>query len=114
VVDIRLVGDKKRAAGYVTKYAAKAIDSGVWQDPDSYTEAMAALAGRRTFATFGDWDGLDLSKPADDTTEWLPLAPLAEILSRAADGDAWAITILMRLRGEPDAEPSLFDPESPP
>jgi hypothetical protein len=55
VVDVRALNGASGAAGYVTKYATKAVGASIWTNAGRLDEAMGALAGRRCFQTFGDW-----------------------------------------------------------
>jgi len=101
IVDIRGLYSPRDLAGYVSKYAGKAIGPSVWRQPDAFAEAIAALAGRRLFATFGTWQGLELTRAPDDTTEWVVVCPLADVIERAKAGDAVAGAILSYLRRSP-------------
>jgi len=112
IVDIRRVPNAARAAGYVAKYAAKAIDHHIWQDSEAFHEAVTALRGRRTIITFGTWvrAGLTRMPPAD--AGWAPIAPLYRVLQDARGGKPESIRLvklLMRCRYE-----RAIDPRSPP
>lgn len=98
IVDIRRLNDSNAAAGYVAKYAAKALSPNVVRDPDRLTEAVITLHGRRTFSTFGTWTGLDLSRSPDDDDGWEPLCPLWVLIADAAKGGQDALEILRKLR----------------
>jgi len=97
IVDIRRIGDSARAAAYVAKYAGKSLDSRVWHDYHRLREAMTALAGRRTFQTFGTWTDLKLSRIPEDLDDWLPIAPLWKIMDQANAGDENSVHIVRYL-----------------
>jgi len=101
IVDICAIYSPRDVAGYVAKYAGKAIGPRVWRDPAAFADAIAALAGRRLFATFGIWKALRLSAAPDDTTDWVVVAPLSSVIARAAAGDLDACAILRYLRRSP-------------
>lgn len=105
IVDIRSMNGATGAAGYVTKYATKSINSAVWAHPDRLDEAMQALAGRRTFQTFGDWHALNLSKLPDDDTAWEPMCTLATLIREARDGDMDSRRVLSGLANNFDLGP---------
>jgi hypothetical protein len=98
VVDIRLIHGHDQAVDYVTKYASKPLHPATVRDNSRLQEAIVALRGRRLVLPFGTWHGIRLST-VNDATEWIALAPLGEILQRAASGDAWADAVLRILRG---------------
>lgn len=108
VVDIRVV-QSAEIARYVAKYAGKALDASITYDDRRLDEAIAALNGTRTFATFGTWRGLKLSKPPDCTCEWQTLDTLSNVLRRAAAGSAEDLAIVSRLKSCPDWEATLSE-----
>lgn len=99
IVDVKFVRDPIAAAGYVAKYAGKAIAANVWQNRSSLVEVITALAGRRTFNAFGSWRKLSLSRVASDDLEWTPIAPLHRLITLAASGDVAARQIMAQIRG---------------
>lgn len=104
VIDIRGIRNVAECCSYVAKYAAKAISPTVWKQPDKLQEAIVALAGSRTFATFGSFTGFKLSEPPPDDCGWIAIAPLHVVLQRAASGDADSVHLLRSLKGcVPDA-----------
>lgn len=103
VVDIRAVKNPEHAARYVTKYASKPMDPSVTKHTEHLTTAVKALTGRRLCTTFGTWRSLKLTAEPDDEA-WEIVAPLPEILSRAAAGDAFSQAILTLLKGETECE----------
>ena len=105
IIDIKLVRNAEQAAGYIAKYAAKAIDHSVWHDASRLEEAMLAFRNRRTLATFGTFRRMNLSKPPEDDIGWMPIAPLYQIIARARAGDTEAIHILRQLASTSHAEP---------
>lgn len=96
VVDIRIVRDTATSARYVTKYATKALDSSVYATDDTLQEAMIALQGVRTVLTFGTFNNLRLTETPVDC-EWVVVASLASLRTRAANGDAQAAELLERI-----------------
>ncbi len=116
IVDVRALRGADAAAGYVSKYASKALSASVVRDSERFVEAVDALQGTRTFNTFGDWTGLRLSESPDDDGGWEPLAPLWLIMLKAHAGDRDALAILIKLRRSDCNDPSdLLDcmPEGP-
>jgi len=105
IVDLRPMNGANGAAGYVAKYATKSINSTVWAQPDRLDEAMQALAGRRTFQTFGSWHALNLSKVPDDDTNWEPVCTLATLIREAQSGNADSRRILSGLTNNFDLGP---------
>lgn len=85
---IEPLGDPRRRALYVTKYATKPIDRTVISSTDHLQEAVCALKGRRLFQCFGTWDGF-----ADDDADATPrrcltsIGPLTQLFSDARRGD---------------------------
>lgn len=112
VVDIRKTPNSKVAASYVAKYASKAVSSNVWQDPNRFDEAIIAIAGQRTFQTFGSWTRLHLSRPPADDHEWEQVCELWRVLELDRIGDPWAHDIIRRLtRNTPLETKDLTVPE---
>jgi hypothetical protein len=113
IVDLRALRDSKAAAGYVSKYAGKALGANVVLIPQKLQEAMRALAGRRVFSCFGDWQHLSLSKAREDATEWECIGALGAVIRDAQRGVPEALAILRQLRSCHVTDPlTLFD--SPP
>lgn len=116
IVDVRSLRSSDAAAGYVAKYASKTISANVVHNPARYVEAIRALHGTRTFATFGTWTAMHLSRPPEDELGWEPVAPLHVILAKARRGDV-ASQLIVRSLARSDAHaPTDIDPrnESPP
>lgn len=97
IVDIRQVPPGGAVAGYVAKYAGKALEARTWDFPDRLVEAMVAFRGRRFFTTFGSWVNCDLSKRPEDDCGWIAVGPLHVFMSRAAAGDAYAASVIRSL-----------------
>lgn len=114
IVDIRALRDSKAAAGYVAKYAGKALSANVINDPDHLREGIVALAGRRVFSCFGTWVHLNLSKHPESAQEWETVGTLAAILADARAGNVSACAIVRSLGRSNAHDPlTLFD-EHPP
>lgn len=105
IVDLQSINGADGAASYVGKYATKAVGPCVWAHADRLDEAMAALAGRRTFQTFGDWHALRLSETPADETAWEPMCTLATLIREARDGNADSRRILSGLANSLDLDP---------
>jgi hypothetical protein len=102
IVDVRFVANPNAAASYVAKYASKSCNASVWAEPAALSEAMDALANRRTFQTFGSWRDLDLSRPPEPLEGWEAIAPLWKILEEARRGVPSALHILNHIGGSED------------
>lgn len=114
IVDLRPLKDADHAAGYVAKYASKAISANVVLDRDRFPEAIAALQAHRLFATFGTWTGLHLSRHPEDDVGWEPLRPLYLVILDARSGDVTARAILSALRGSACDDPlTILRDDSP-
>lgn len=98
VVDSQDVKDIKYAASYVARYASKGCEPDVVRDPEALREAVAALAGARMLATFGEWRGVDIERARDDATEWRSVGRIRNITADAIAGELWAIGILTQLK----------------
>jgi len=110
IVDIARIQDSGHAAGYLAKYAGKAVPKSVWNSPVHLHEAILALAGRRLFSYFGEFKGLDLSKNPADDVGWDTIAPLFTIIDLAIRGDAYARSIITFLKGGESYESAdLYD-----
>lgn len=97
IVDIRPADNRAGIARYITKYITKPLDSNLQRMPEKLFEAMQALKGRKIATTFGSWRGLKLTDPKP-TNDWLPVAPLDELIHRAAKGEPWAQSVIDYLR----------------
>jgi replication protein len=87
IVDVFAIGSTDGTARYVTKYVCKPAHESVYADPAKLDELVAALRGRRLYATFGTWRGWDADATPPDATRWISIAPLACLASRAANGE---------------------------
>lgn len=114
IVDIRRLRDSRAAAGYVAKYASKAIGGPIWGIPAALSAAVEALKGVHTFATFGTWRALQLSKPIADDEDWVPVMSLSRLLAAVRDGNETALLIYRRLRRYDVPEPIDDLTRSPP
>lgn len=93
IVDIRPVNDRRTAAKYVTKYAAKPFNNTFLNRPDPLDEAILAFKGRKLLLTFGTWRGITLIRTPSEGS-WEHVAPLETIITNAAHGDPEANHIL--------------------
>lgn len=84
------VGDPKRRALYVTKYATKPIDRTVLDSPAHLDEAVASLKGRRLFTCFGSWAGFAGDDDDESARSLTPIASLSSLHSDACGGCATA------------------------
>jgi len=111
IVDIRGLGSSKAAASYVSKYATKSISAYIWTQPGLLDLVYAAMRSRRTFATFGCFRGLALSKAPADDTDWLLVEALDSIILKARSGDPRASAILSTLTHRAPEEPLDIPPD---
>jgi hypothetical protein len=97
VIDIRTVGDKAKATGYVTKYATKLLPANVRFDKRRFLEVVLALEGRRIMTTFGTWSKLGLHKSKPSDLAWQTYGEFQAVLTAAGNGDVIAKDILAHL-----------------
>lgn len=93
VVDIRVIRDPGKVAGYVAKYAGKPLDSWTAAQPDALQEIVVSLKGRRMFTTFGSWRGIKFDQPIDPAVRWTDLGSYDQLCADAAAGDPHALRI---------------------
>lgn len=98
IVDVREIKHVQEVAGYVTKYAAKAVNVAAIDNDEDLREVMRCFQSRRMYNPFGSWKGLKLSDPPDTETEWEYFATLAEIRRKAKAGDDVSLQILHAVR----------------
>ena len=112
IVDVREIKHVQEVCGYVTKYAAKAVNVANLQSDDDLAEVMKYFCGQRMFAAFGTWVRLKLSATCESDVEWEYYERLATIRRKAKDGDDVAIQILHTLRaaGPITTEPYEYIP----
>lgn len=96
IVDIQMIRDEKKAAGYLAKYVTKPISAELLDNQEALAEAIDALAGRRLVTTMGNWRGIKLLE-ASDSPDWRPVCTLRALRERASTGDADAIVIATSL-----------------
>jgi hypothetical protein len=101
---IRDVPPGDDAKSYVAKYVTKAVSTTVEKNPARLDEAIIAMKGRRTLATFGDWRGkvrLNEKAPDDPETK-LGVGRLADWHDQARAGDRVAAAVWLAAKtGEP-------------
>ncbi len=105
IIDIKQIRNAAAAAGYVAKYASKAVSHYVWNNAERLEEAMFALRSRRLFNTTGTFRKMNLSQPPPDDVGWEALAPLHVLIAKARNGDADATHILRALRSSSNEDP---------
>lgn len=110
IVDVRAVRTVAAAVSYVAKYAAKAVSHSVLADRGKLVEAIGALKGTRTYATYGNWIKLGLTdQPAPDEG-WYAVCSLQDLLRRANSGCPESRALLAKLRSPSHVEPLDNDP----
>jgi hypothetical protein len=118
MVDVRRVSDAAEAAGYVAKYTTKTES---FTDFATLTEYAAAMHGKRTMSTFGEWSKVSLARaedalpdrddPGDDTLR--PYGRMSTILRAARHGDRVAMLIAAYITGRDEYLPPE-PPRAPP
>ena len=120
IVDVKFCDSGEDAARYVAKYAGKGVHGSCYHDPKILREAIIAIKGRRLVGKWGTWRALDFDADVSDG-EWTAVDSLRRLVNRSNNGDAVAVNILSRLKGErpcnteprsppdPSSSPSLFD-----
>ncbi len=63
IVDVQAIGDPRKRAAYVTKYATKPLANEVTLQPAKLDEFIAAIKGKRLYQCFGDWAGAVRREP---------------------------------------------------
>jgi hypothetical protein len=105
IVDIRFVRDGTAVVRYVAKYAAKPIDSTLFEEPAWLDESIQSLHGTRLCTTFGKWRGIELEAKPADPGDWVPLCSLKDLVARASEGDEPSAALLKLIReGKTDHE----------
>lgn len=99
IVDIRMARGDAEVVRYVAKYSAKPYDSTISRDFHLLLEMINALSHRKTIITFGAWRDLRTTSVASDHA-WEYVCTLRELVQRAADRDAAAVSILASLAGD--------------
>lgn len=97
IVDVRRIDSTTDAVKYLTKYLSKPADQQLIDRPDRLAEVITQTKGRRFVFAFGTLKISLTRKPPDDS-QWMPIAPLSELIDRARKGDEFAVTLLDRLR----------------
>lgn len=98
IVDIREIKHVREVVGYVTKYAAKAVNVASIESDADLAAVMRVFQSRRMFNVFGNWKALKLSDPPDTDTEWEYYERLAVVRRKAKEGDDVAIQVLHAVR----------------
>jgi hypothetical protein len=117
IVDVRRVRNDEQAAGYVTKYASKPLNTSFANDPVLLDEAMVALKGRRLCIAYGDWYGTPLDFESEELLNedeippdgWQSYVPLEIAIQGANEGDAYWREVLVKAGGEGRWRQALLD-----
>jgi len=88
---------------YVCKYATKAAEHTIYDQPEALAEAMSATRGRHLCQCFGTWRGVELTPKAFDGVGWVRISSLNKLLAEAQDGNAQAQRFLSLLRRDSDS-----------
>jgi len=112
IVDIRSATNHTSAARYLTDYLTKPIHADLLRDEPKLIEAINAMRGRKLISTYGTWAKVSLTRTdTPPTDEWQALAPLAEIINRAREGDPYATYVIARLVQHQATDPTLDAPD---
>lgn len=114
IVHVEQIRGASMAASYITKYAGKALDPSVWRNIDRFVDAIRALTGRRTFQTFGEWKGCNLSRDPDAASGWVPLCSFDDLMKGCREEDPRALLIRNYLLGVPTHATTDLDCGHPP
>lgn len=98
VVHIAEPKGRHEVVKYVTKYASKPLGMSLTLHADKLSEALLELCHRRMMTTFGVWRGFKLTEKPE-SIDWIVVAPLSDVLLKALQGEPWAITLALQLRG---------------
>lgn len=93
IVDIRLIDENDDATKYVTKYLTKPVHGDLLVHPDKLADVISQTKGRRFIFAFGILKS-SLTRRQDVDTDWIPIAPLSELIRRSLHGDQFAIEVL--------------------
>lgn len=93
IVSVRLIRNLEEVVGYVLGYVTKPLKSHLLHDLDRFQELIAAMTGRRTVITFGDWHALDLWKH-ENLEGFTYLCGLGVLIDRVRAGDQIAFLTL--------------------
>ncbi len=99
ITDIRLIENRKKIAYYVTKYAAKTVNSSFVGRPELLDEVVLALRGRRLAHTFGAWRGLRLTESPNER-DWECIGSFHDVCLAALGGDAESCDAIDQACGE--------------
>lgn len=93
ILDIRQAHRPDDTASYVVKYITKPTALRFTNRPELLDECIVAMRGRRTLLQFGTWYAIRLTSDPIRIL-WQPVAPLHEIITRAASCDPFALRLL--------------------
>ena len=92
------------SAHYACKYASKAADHQIYDQPEALAESISATRGRHLCQTFGTWRGLALTPKAQDGVGWTRISSLCKLISEANSGNSQAQRFLSLLRRDFSAD----------
>ncbi len=93
ITDIRAIGDARRRAQYVTKYATKPLANEVTLVPAKLDEFVVAIKGRRLYQCFGTWSKAVVRDTAAPR-HLERLGRLDTLLADAIAGDVQAMVLI--------------------
>lgn len=113
IVDVRMPRNQRQVIYYVTKYAGKPMGASLTYCTDKLITALTELSARRMMTTFGTWRGFRLcEKPP--AVDWIPVAPLTDVIRLAHGGTPWAQNLLAQLKGQQPWNRPKHPARSPP
>lgn len=99
ILDILRPKSHHDTATYVVKYLTKPTALKFTNHPELLDECIVAMKGRRTLLQFGTWYGISLTTDPVRIL-WRAIAPLHEIITRAAQFDPYALRLLETLEAK--------------
>jgi hypothetical protein len=93
ITDIRAIGDVRKRAAYVTKYATKPLHNEVTLDPAKLDEFVVAIKGKRLYQCFGTWSKA-VHRDAGRNTKLTRVAALSTLHRDAVGGCVRSLVLL--------------------
>lgn len=113
ILDIRKATRPDHTAAYVVKYITKPTALKFTNHPNLLDECIVAMRGRRTLLQFGTWYGISLTSDPVQIL-WQPVAPLHDIITRAARFEPFAIRMLATLEAKRQCRTARENPNRGP